>query len=461
MEFRSTKTQKKPPMKTLCCIGAGYVGGPTMAVIAYKCSQIQVHVVDVDERRIEAWNSDRLPIFEPGLQEIMDKVRGVNLFFSTDVAGAIHRSEMIFIAVNTPTKDFGQLGGYDLSAYESVARTIAEYSEHSKIIVEKSTVPVTTADKMRFIIDANKKRSDIVMEVISNPEFLAEGTAIRDLEQPDRILIGGLDTDSGNSAVSALVWLYEHWVDKSKILTTGLYSAEIGKLASNAFLAQRISSINSLSALCELTGANISEVAKVIGTDKRIGNKFLNASVGFGGSCLEKDIKGLVYLCEYYKLPEVAEYWKQVIIMNNFQKERFAKNIQTTMFGNVKGKNICILGFAFKKDTGDIRESSAIHVCKFLVEEGAHLFVYDPKVLDTDITRIFPTASCNRDPYTAALHTHALVILTEWDEFRNLDYKRIFSRMKKPAFIFDGRNILDAEVLSEIGYKVCSIGMKI
>jgi len=311
---------------------------------------------------------------------------------------------------------------------------------------------------MRAILEANRKTPEIHFEVISSPEFLAEGTAINNLDVPDRILVGGLDTPEGRKAVAALESIFLHWVDKSKIITTGLYSAEMSKLASNALLAQRISSVNSLSALCEVTGANVTDVAKVVGADKRIGDKFLRASVGFGGSCLEKDLKGLVYLCEYYELPEVAAYWKQVIIMNNYQKLRFSKSIQTKMFGNVKGKNICILGFAFKKDTGDIRESAAIDVCRFLIGEGAHLFVYDPKVPDVEITKIFPMVSCNRDPYTAALHTHALVILTEWDEFINLDYKRIYTKMKKPAFIFDGRNILDHYALKNVGYQVHCIG---
>eukprot|EP01121_Diplochlamys_sp_Union-15-3_P000696 TRINITY_DN10582_c0_g1_i1.p1 TRINITY_DN10582_c0_g1~~TRINITY_DN10582_c0_g1_i1.p1 ORF type:complete len:454 (+),score=75.16 TRINITY_DN10582_c0_g1_i1:54-1415(+) len=445
----------------ICCIGAGYVGGPTMAVIAKKCPKIKVHVVDIDERRIDAWNSDVLPIFEPGLDEIISQVRGQNLFFSTDVSSAIKSSQIIFIAVNTPTKEYGIPGGYDLAAYEAVARSIAEHAEDDKIVVEKSTVPVRTAENIRIIMEANRKSSSVQLEVISNPEFLAEGTAIRDLEEPDRILIGGLDTPNGKNAVSALEWIYLHWIDKSKIITTGLYSAEMSKLASNALLAQRISSINALSVLCEAVGASVTEVARVVGSDKRIGDKFLKSSVGFGGSCLEKDLKGLVYLCDYYHLPEVAEYWKQIITINNFQKLRFAKKIQTTMFGNVKAKNICLLGFAFKKDTGDIRDSAAIDVCRFLLNEGANIFVYDPKASATDIKALFPKVNCNRDPYTAALHTHAIVILTEWDEFTKLDFKRIYSRMQKPAFIFDGRNILPHDQLKAFGFHVYCIGREL
>lgn len=444
----------------ICCIGAGYVGGPTMAVISKFCPEINVTVVDINKSRIDAWNSKSLPIYEPGLLEILEQQRNKNLFFTTDVVGSIKKAQIIFIAVNTPTKDFGAWGGcgYDLSAYESASVAIAKYAEQSTIVVEKSTVPVRTAERIRMIFDSNKIRPDIEFEVISNPEFLAEGTAIKDLMKPDRILIGGHSTTSGQRAIRSLSWIYEHWVPQENIITSGLWSAELAKLASNAFLAQRVSSINSMSALCEAAGADVQEVAKVLGTDNRIGDKFLKSSVGFGGSCFGKDLLGLIYLCETYQLHEVAEYWRQVIKINDYQKERFSKLIVEKMFGNLKRKNICILGFAFKKDTGDIRESAAIDIAKFLLAEGANVVVYDPKVPEIEITKISESIKCEKDPYAAALESHAVIILTEWDEFKTLDYEKIYKGMQKPAFLFDGRNILDHYKIRSMGYYVYGIG---
>jgi UDPglucose 6-dehydrogenase len=369
-------------MKTILCIGAGYVGGPTMAMIAKKCPDIKVLVVDIDAARIQAWQSERLPIYEPGLAELVKATLNKNLFFSTDVAAGIREADIIFVSVNTPTKTFGQGAGRaaDLQYWEKTAREIKANATSDKIVVEKSTLPVRTAEAMERILHSGNKT--VHFEVLSNPEFLAEGTATQDLENPDRILIGGHDTESGHRAVAALVDVYAHWVPRNRILTTSVWSSELSKLAANAFLAQRISSINSLSALCERTEANISEVARAIGMDARIGARFLNASVGFGGSCFKKDILNLVYLCQHYGLTEVATYWEQVVTMNEYQEDRFARKMSSTMFNTVAGKRIAVFGFAFKADTGDTRESPAIRVCRYLIEERAAVVVTDPKALD-------------------------------------------------------------------------------
>jgi len=449
---------------TICFVGAGYVGGPTAAVMAKFCPQYKFHVVDLDQRRIDGWNSDELPIYEPDLLELVEGYRGKNLFFSTRVEAAIKEADIVMVCVNTPNK-IGNGSGYDLAAYESVSRAIANAANSSKVIVEKSTVPVRTAERMRQIFESNRARPDIQLEVISNPEFLAEGTAVKNLEDPDRVIIGGLQTSEGKKAVELLAKVYSNWVSPSKIITTNLWSAELGKLASNAFLAQRVSSINSMSALCEASGANVDDLKKILGSDPRIGSQFLSSSVGFGGSCLEKDLKGLIYLCEGYHLPEVADYWRGVLAINEYQKTRFARSVVTQMFDNVRGKNIAIFGFAFKKNTGDIRLSPAIDVCRYLLKEGANLYIYDPKVPAVEITREFPAPEFNparinieKNAYQAAAEAHAIVVLTEWDEFKTLDYERINKNMKKPSFLFDGRNILDHQRLGGLGYKVVAIG---
>ncbi|XP_078509569.1 UDP-glucose 6-dehydrogenase-like [Lissotriton helveticus] len=462
----------------ICCIGAGYVGGPTCTVIAQMCPEVTVTVVDINEDRIKAWNSPQLPIFEPGLQEVVESCRGVNLFFSTDIKEAIRGADIIFISVNTPTKTFGIGKGRaaDLKYIEACARQIAEVSVGHKIVVEKSTVPVRAAESIRRILTANTK-SNLTFQVLSNPEFLAEGTAIQDLKNPDRVLIGGDDSPAGQMAIQALSSIYEHWVPKSRILTTNTWSSELSKLTSNAFLAQRISSINSISALCEMTGADVEEVAHAVGMDKRIGSCFLKASVGFGGSCFQKDVLNLVYLCEVLNLPEVARYWQQVIEINQFQRHRFAARIIRCLFNTVTDKKIAILGFAFKKDTGDTRESSSIHICTYLMDEGARLAIFDPKVkeeqvihdlsasciLEDDPDRVSRLVTICSDPYTACENTHAIVICTEWDLFKELDYGRIYNAMLKPAFIFDGRRILDSvhHHLQHLGFQVETIGKKV
>ncbi|HON44090.1 MAG TPA: nucleotide sugar dehydrogenase, partial [Planctomycetota bacterium] len=370
-------------MKNILCIGAGYVGGPTMAMIAKKCPDYKVVVVDINAERIAAWQSENLPIFEPGLKDLIKETLNKNLFFSTDVAGNIDKADIIFVSVNTPTKTFGLGKGKaaDLQYWEKTAREIVQYSTKGKIIVEKSTLPVKTAQAMERILNANE--SGIVFDVLSNPEFLAEGTAIKDLEKPDRVLIGGhIETERGRNAMQALVNLYAHWVPAENIITSNLWSSELTKLASNAFLAQRISSINSLSAFCEVTGADVDEVSKAIGKDSRIGSKFLKASVGFGGSCFQKDILNLVYLCEQAGLPEVATYWEQVVIMNNYQRIRFVRRMMQAMFNTVANKRITLFGFAFKANTGDTRESAAIYITRELLEEHAKVVVTDPKALD-------------------------------------------------------------------------------
>lgn len=454
----------------ICCIGAGYVGGPTMSVIADKCPHHRVTVVDLNSARIAAWNSDDLPVYEPGLDAVVRRARGRNLFFSTEVDAAIRDADMIFISVNTPTKTYGSGAGKaaDLKYVELCARRIAEVATGPKIVVEKSTLPVRTAEAIKTIL--KNSPGGCRFEVLSNPEFLAEGTAVADLDKPDRVLIGGESPE----AIAKLVEVYANWVPKEKILTTNLWSSELSKLASNAFLAQRVSSINSISALCEKTGADVDEVARAIGTDSRIGPKFLKASVGFGGSCFQKDIFNLVYLCEHFGLPEVAAYWNQVVAMNDWQKHRFAKKVVEKLFNTVSGKRIAVLGFAFKKDTNDTRESAAIAVCRDLLAEQANLAIYDPKVPAAQIlsdlglsdfgspvsnleSRI-SNLEVSSDPYSAASGAHALLILTEWDAFKELDYSKIYAGMKKPAFLFDGRNIVNLAELKRIGFEVSGIG---
>ena len=461
-------------IKNICCIGAGYVGGPTMAVIAQKCPEINVTVVDINEKRIAAWNDDNLdnlPIYEPGLAEVVKEARGRNLFFSTEVDAAIDQAEMIFISVNTPTKTYGIGKGMaaDLKYIELCARQIARVATTDKIIVEKSTLPVRTAEALKNILV--NTGNGVNYQILSNPEFLAEGTAIQDLQQADRVLIGGdIDTTEGNEAVNALVDIYAHWLPKDRILTTNVWSSELSKLTANAFLAQRVSSINAMSELCEKTGADVNEVAKAIGMDSRIGPKFLKSSVGFGGSCFQKDILNLVYISKSLGLDEVANYWEQVIIMNDHQKRRFAAKIVQTLFNTVSGKKIALLGWAFKKDTNDTRESAAMYVADYLLNEEAEIVVYDPKVkaeqiyadLDYLGTR---TEEENRkllkvvkEPYHACEDAHAIAVLTEWDEFKTYNWEKIYEAMLKPAFVFDGRDILNIQKLSEIGFNLSSIG---
>lgn len=449
----------------ITCLGAGYVGGPTMAMIAAKCPDIEVTVVDPNAARIAAWNSDILPVYEPGLDEVVRSARGRNLHFKTDVEGAIRSGDIIFVCVGTPTKTYGVGAGRaaDLRYIESAARTIAQVAEGNKIIVEKSTIPVKTAEAMLTILRANSRNG--TFQVLSNPEFLAEGTAIADLQKPDRILIGGERTPEGEKAMSALVDVYARWVSRERIITSNLWSSELSKLVANAFLAQRISSINSISALCEATGADVDEVAHAIGTDSRIGPKFLKASVGFGGSCFQKDILNLVYLCGHFGLPEVASYWESVVRMNDWQKDRFTQQIVRTLFNTVSGKRIAVLGFAFKKDTNDTRESAAISVVRGLLEENATVVVYDPKVPAEEIRRDVlgagvenPNLIVASGAEEAAEGAHALAVLTEWDQFKTLDFAKIYAGMHKPAFVFDGRNILPRAEMQKIGFRVFAIG---
>lgn len=462
-------------IKHIACIGAGYVGGPTMAVIAQKCPDIKVTVVDISRERIAEWNDsnlDNLPIYEPGLKEVVAEARGRNLFFSTDVEGAIREADMIFISVNTPTKTYGVGKGMaaDLKYVELCARQIANVATGNKIVVEKSTLPVRTAQSIRTILDAES--NGLQFQVLSNPEFLAEGTAVSDLLNPDRVLIGGSEEEGGQAAVRALVEIYARWVDRSKILTTNIWSSELSKLTANAFLAQRVSSINAISALCEKSGADVDEIARAIGMDSRIGPKFLKASVGFGGSCFQKDILNLVYIARSYGLTEVADYWEQVISMNDYQKRRFAENIVNRLFNTVSGKKIAIMGWAFKKDTNDTRESAAIYVADYLLNEQAELWVYDPKVkaervyadLDYLNTRgedeNRKLVKVVRDPYEAMQGAHAVAVLTEWDEFKAYDWQRVYDYMKKPAFLFDGRNILDRNKVKALGFEFEAIGYR-
>ena len=459
----------------ICCIGAGYVGGPTMAMIAKQCPDIEVNVVDINESRIAAWNSDSLPIYEPGLDEVVREARGRNLFFTTEVSEKIKASDMIFISVNTPTKTFGIGSGRaaNLEFVEKCAREIALHSDGHKIVIEKSTLPVRTAEAVKRILSSasNKNAS---FDVLFNPEFLAEGTAVEDLLNPDRVLIGG----ESQEAIERLASVYGRWVRPESIIRTNLWSSELSKLAANAFLAQRVSSINAISALCEATGADVDEVAKAIGTDSRIGPKFLKSSVGFGGSCFQKDILNLVYLCEHFGLPEVAAYWEQVVLMNDYQKRRFSTAVVKTMFNTVSDKKIAIWGFAFKKDTNDTRESAAIYVCRDLLEERARLTIYDPKVglekIKQELIYLLSTeygtlsekhrqliddnVEVANSAEAAASGAHAIAVLTEWDEFKEVDFDAVYRSMKKPAFLFDGRNLMDCEKLSKIGFEVYATG---
>ena len=461
-------------IKNICCIGAGYVGGPTMAVIAQKCPEINVIVVDINEERIKAWNDEdveNIPIYEPGLSNVVKEARDRNLFFSTDVDAAIDKADMIFISVNTPTKTYGIGKGMaaDLKYIELCARQIARVSKTDKIVVEKSTLPVRTAEALKNILD--NTGNGVNYQILSNPEFLAEGTAVDDLMNPDRVLIGGdIDTAEGKEAVEALVDVYAHWVPRERLLTTNVWSSELSKLTANAFLAQRVSSINAMSELCEKTGADVNEVSKAVGMDSRIGAKFLKSSVGFGGSCFQKDILNLVYISKSFGLYEVADYWEQVIIMNDHQKRRFAAKIVQTLFNTVSGKKIAILGWAFKKDTNDTRESAAIYVADYLLNEQAEIVVYDPKVkteqIYADLDYLNSRSSEENHsrvkvvntPYEATKASHAVAVLTEWDEFKDLDWQKVYNEMLKPAFLFDGRRLLERETKEAIGFEFYAIG---
>lgn len=460
-------------IKNICCIGAGYVGGPTMAVIAQQCPHIKVTVVDLNEARIAAWNDDNLdnlPVFEPGLDAIVGEARGRNLFFSTEVDKAIDEAEMIFISVNTPTKTYGKGKGMaaDLKYIELCARQIARVSKQNKIVVEKSTLPVRTASAIKSILDHTG--NDVKFEILSNPEFLAEGTAVTDLLKPDRVLIGGDTISDGGNAVNALVEIYANWVPRERILTTNVWSSELSKLTANAFLAQRVSSINAMSEICEKTGADVNEVSRAIGMDSRIGPKFLKASVGFGGSCFQKDILNLVYIAKSYGLDEVADYWEQVVLMNEYQKERFTNQLISTLYNTVSGKKIAFFGWAFKKDTNDTRESAAIRVADNLLNEQARISVYDPKVqakqIYADLEYLNTRSdeenkkylSVENDPYKASKESHCIAILTEWDEFKTYDWQKIYDGMLKPAVIFDGRSLLNREKMESIGFIYYSIG---
>jgi len=444
-----------------------------MSVIANKCPDIKVTVVDVNEERIASWNDkdlNNLPIYEPGLTDIVAEARGRNLFFSTEVDKAINEADMIFISVNTPTKTYGVGKGMaaDLKYIELCARQIARVATSNKIVVEKSTLPVRTAEALKNIL--HNTGNGVHFDILSNPEFLAEGTAVNDLLNADRVLIGAEETDDGKKAAKALVDIYANWIPEKRILLTNVWSSELSKLTANAFLAQRVSSINAMSELCEVTGANVEEVAKAIGTDSRIGPKFLKASVGFGGSCFQKDILNLVYIAKTYGLNQVADYWEQVIIMNDYQKRRFAEKIVKTLFNTVSGKKIVLLGWAFKKDTNDTRESAAIYVADYLLNEQAEITIYDPKVsrerilADLDYLNTRSEIENRKlitvvnDPYVACEDSHAIAIMTEWDEFKKYNWKSIFDKMKKPAFLFDGRAIFKHTEMLDMGFEIYTIG---
>ena len=471
-------------IKNICCMGAGYVGGPTMAVIADHCPNIQVTVVDLNQQRIDAWNDSdlsRLPVYEPGLDCVVERARGRNLHFSTDVDSAIAAADIVFISVNTPTKVKGLGAGQasDLRWVEACSRQVANAAQGHTIVVEKSTLPVRTAETICTILEASQaplQEGEVPKSfaVLSNPEFLAEGTAIRDLECPDRVLIGGEDDDS----INALADVYMHWVEPVKILRTNLWSSELSKLTANAFLAQRISSINSVAALCESTGADVQEVALAIGTDSRIGPKFLQSGPGFGGSCFQKDILNLVYLCRHFGLPEVASYWESVVELNTWQQHRISRLIVQRLFGTVTGKRVAILGFAFKADTNDTREAPAIRIALDLLEEGAQLAIHDPKVEQVQIARDLREEPVELDPATgksqglsgvgswlsansvedAVEGADAVVLLTEWSQYKSLDWQDLSRRMRRPAWVFDSRTIVNPDQVRSAGLRLWCVG---
>ncbi|KAK9170770.1 nucleotide sugar dehydrogenase family protein [Cryptosporidium meleagridis] len=487
--MKNIKTDK------ICCIGAGYVGGPTMAMIAYKCPNLKVYVCDKNVKKIQEWNSGTPPIYEPGLNEILKKTLNVNLFFSHEIEKVIKECDIIFISVNTPTKTYGRNKGEapDLSMMEDCCRTISKFSETSKVVIEKSTVPVKTSESLLEVLYSCRRRKDIDFTVISNPEFLAEGTAISDLEFPERVLIGGrTDSEIGKIGMEILKIIYLNWVPEEKILMINVWSSELAKLASNAFLAQRISSINSFSRLCEATGADISQISKAVGSDKRIGNQFLTSSVGFGGSCFKKDVLCLAYLFDHFNLKDEAEYWRQVIHLNEVQKTSFSAKIVKSMFNSLNNKKIAILGFSFKKNTSDVRETPSGTICFELLKEGANITIFDPKSKKTEIISELSKYDIHNTSYqirqqgeaniqtekkivpeytglnnihisseleTAIKSSHALVFCTDWNSFNDINFQQAFSNMEKPAFIFDGRNFLRHNQLFEIGFNVYPIGM--
>ncbi|EOD23406.1 hypothetical protein EMIHUDRAFT_444126 [Emiliania huxleyi CCMP1516] len=460
------------PVKSICVIGAGHVGVPHAVTVASKCPDIRVTVVDDDARKIKAWGSARLPFFEPGMQPTLEEVRGVNLFFSTDIAAAIAEADMVLVSVSTPVKETGANAGYapDLQHWEAIARKIAAASRTPKIIVERSTVPVATADTMTAVIRANStvERSSLSTGewvVLSNPEFAQQGNAMLCQASPERVMIGVAEGDKhAEEAARALAAIYERWVPKSRILLSDLWSAELSKMVADAFLAQRISSINSISALCERTGADVSEVSHAIGVDTRIGRKYLQASVGFGGACYETHLRNLVYLCKHYRLPQVGTYWESVLKMNDYQKRRFAANIVGKMFNTISNKKLAVLGFAYKKNTSDTRHTVAIDVCNYLLAERARLSIHDPRVAAEAIGIHFSGGGLDQlvnvetDPYAACDGAHALILLTEWDMYLELDFEKVYETMSRPAHIFDGRNLLDHDKLREIGFLVEGVG---
>ncbi|MFM7269183.1 MAG: nucleotide sugar dehydrogenase [Cyanobium sp.] len=467
-----------PSIRSICCIGAGYVGGPTMAVIADRCPEVQVTVVDLNAERIAAWNDQdlsRLPVYEPGLDAVVGRARGRNLHFTTEVDAAIAAADMVFLSVNTPTKTRGVGAGQasDLRWIEASARQVAAASQGHTIVVEKSTLPVRTAEAVKAILGGAQGSGGKTFSVLSNPEFLAEGTAITDLENPDRVLIGGEDAE----AIDALASVYSQWVAQERILRTNLWSSELSKLTANAFLAQRISSINSIAALCEATGADVREVARAIGSDSRIGPKFLQAGPGFGGSCFQKDILNLVYLCRHYGLEEAAAYWDSVVGLNTWQQQRIARLVVNSLFGTVSGKRLAVLGFAFKADTNDTREAPAIRICRDLIEEGAQLAIVDPKVNPSQIARDLERSPVSADaaassrpigaegcwlaagsPLEAARGADAVLILTEWRDYRQLDWAAIAAVMRRPAWVFDARAVADAAAARAAGLNVWTVG---
>ncbi len=467
-------------IKNICCIGAGYVGGPTMAVFADQCPQLKVEVVDLDKERINKWNDPnlkKLPIYEPGLAEIVKRRRGVNLFFSTLVAEKIMNADMVFISVNTPTKKKGLGAGKasDLKWVEACARQVAQFAVGHTIVVEKSTLPVRTAEVIKSILQSKiNPNENKTFDVLSNPEFLSEGSAIEDLRAPDRVLIGGEREES----VEALSEIYSNWVPENKILKTNIWSSELAKLTANAFLAQRISSINSISALCEATGADVREVARAIGSDNRIGSKFLDSGPGFGGSCFKKDILNLVYLSEYFGLPEVAAFWEGVVKLNSWHQHRISKLVVKKLFGTVSGKKISILGFAFKANTNDTRESASINICRDLLEEGAILNIHDPKVESWQISKDLESQSLKLSTndinsnntshngkwsfsntiYEAVEGCDAILVLTEWEEYALIDWERVSKIMRHPAWVFDARSILKPDQVTKFGLNLWRIG---
>lgn len=422
-------------------IGSGYVGlvtGTCLAEVGNK-----VICVDNDDKKIKILKKGKIPIYEPGLDKLVRKNSDKNLFFITSVKEAVDKSEVIFIAVNTPPKKNGEA---DLCYVEAVSREVAQYMKSYKVIVEKSTVPVETGKWIKRTIELNLKKG-VEFDVVSNPEFLREGSAIEDFMYPDRIVIGV----ESKRAEKIMKELYKPF--KAPIIITDRESAEIIKHASNSFLSLKISYINAIANICELVGADVKKVAEGMGLDKRIGRAFLDAGAGFGGSCFPKDLSAFIRIAE--KVGYNFELLKIVEAINIEQKNLMVKKIEE-MLWNINGKAVGILGLSFKPNTDDMRNAPSIDIIHMLQKEGANIKAYDPQAIDRAKPLIKDIKYC-KDAYEVADKSDALLLITEWDEFKSLDFKKIKGLMKTPIII-DGRNMFDSEKLMAMGFMYRGVG---